>query len=220
MALANVNNQKRQVLSGLLTDRPIAAVYYGDIYYATDTTLWYIYTPSGWIVESIPGVLATLSTGEAHIGEVSHWSDLIVITPIIAAATFAANDVVGDKLTIAGAVRVATGKGKITGLKLVDTSKQNANLLIFLFGADLAGVYPDNSAEAITVADWLKWIGTIKILSTDYEQMTNCSLVDLRFELDIEAAVGTTIYAEIVTTSTPTYGVNALQLTFAVGEGN
>lgn len=165
-------------------------------------------------------VAAATPAGEAHIGEVGHWSDLIVVTPAIAAAAFSANDVVGGKLTLAGSVRVAAGKGKITGLKLVDKSKQNADLLIFIFGADLAGTYADNSAEAVTAADWLKWIGTIKILSTDYEQMANASLVDLGFEMDVEAAAGTTLYALIVTTGTPAYAENALQLTFAVGEGS
>ena len=56
MALANVNNQKRQVLSGLLVNRPTAAVYYGDVYYATDNGLWYIYTPSGWVAEGLPPI--------------------------------------------------------------------------------------------------------------------------------------------------------------------
>ena len=159
-----------------------------------------------------------LVAGEEHIGEVGHWADLIVVTPAIAAAAFSANDVVGGKLTIPGAVRV--GKGKITGLKLVDASKQNADLLVFIFKADLAGTYTDNAAEAVTAADWLKWVGTIKILSTDYEQMANASLVDLGFEMPIEASSGTSLYALIVTTGTPTYGATALQLTFAVGEGN
>jgi hypothetical protein len=108
----------------------------------------------------------------------------------------------------------------ITGLKLVDASKQNAALLVFIFGTDLAGTYADNAVEAVTAADWLKWVGTIKILSTDYEERANASLVDLGFELDVKAAAGTTLYALIVTTGTPTYGANALQLTFGVGEGN
>lgn len=218
MALANVNNQKRQVLSGLLVNRPTAAIFYGDVYYATDNGLWYIYTPSGWVVESLPAIAVAAAASELHIGEVSYWADLIVVTPTISAAAFSANDVVGGKLTLAGAVRVAGGKGKITGLKLVDASKQEADLLVFIFGADLAGNYLDNAAEAVTAADWLKWIGTIKILSTDYEQMANASLADLGFEMPIEAAAGTTIYALIVTTGTPTYGANALQLTFGVGD--
>jgi len=161
-----------------------------------------------------------LMAGETHLGEVSHWSDLIVVTPAIAAAAFSANDVVGGKLTIVGAVRVAAGKGKITGLRLVDASIQNSPLLVFIFGADLAGTYADNAPEAVTAADWLKWIGTIKILATDYEQMANVSLVDLGFEMDVEAAAGTSLYALIVTTGAAAYGANALQLTFGVGEGS
>ena len=169
---------------------------------------------------AITALAAALPAGEAHLGEVGRWSDLITVTPAIAAAPFSANDVVGGKLTLSGAVRVAGGKGKITGLKLVDASQQNAGLLIFIFGADLAGAYLDNAAEAVTAADWLKWIGTIKILPTDYEEMANASLVDLGFEMDVKAVAGTTLYALIVTTGTPTYGANALQLIFAVGEGN
>ena len=182
-----------------------------------------ILTPAG-VDDPVVSVSANLTdvqtTGEAHIGEVGYWSDLIVVTPAIAAAAFTANDVVGGKLILAGAVRMEGGKGKITGIKIVDTSKQNANLLVFLFGADLAGIYADNSVEAVTVADWLKWIGTIKILATDYEQMANASLVDLGFEIDVKIAAGTTLYGLMVTTSTPTYGANALQLTFGVREGN
>jgi hypothetical protein len=155
----------------------------------------------------------------AKLEEIKRWSDLIVVTPAIGAAAFSAKDIVGGKLTIAGAVRVAGGKGKITGLRLVDKSKQNANLLIYIFGDDLAGVYADNTAEAVIAADWLKWIGTIKIISSDYELMANASLADLGFEMDVKSA-GTSLYALIVTTDGLTYGANALQLTFGVGEGN
>lgn len=177
-------------------------------------------TATGDLAAIAAAVAAATPAGEAHIGETGRWSDLVVVTPAIAAAGFSAKDVVGGKLTLTGAVRLAAGKGKITGVKLVDASKQNADMLIFIFGADLAGSYADNDAEAVTAADWLKWIGTIKILSTDYEQMANASLVDLGFELDVKAAAGTTLYALIVTTGTPTYDEDALQLTFAVGEGN
>jgi len=203
--------------SGLSTDVKSITEAYGSTFYETDTRRMYVYTYAGWILKE---TLVKQVAGEAHIGEIGYWSDLIVVTPAIAAAAFAANDVVGGKLTLAGAVRMVGGKGKITGIKIVDTSKQNANLLVFLFGADLAGIYADNSVEAVTAADWLKWIGTIKILATDYEQMANASLVDLGFEIDVKVAAGTTLYGLIVTTDTPTYEANALQLTFGVREGN
>ena len=203
--------------SGLSTDVKSITEAYGSTFYETDTRRMYVYTYAGWILKE---TLVKQVAGEAHIGEIGYWSDLIVVTPAIAAAAFAANDVVGGKLTLAGAVRMVGGKGKITGIKIVDTSKQNANLLVFLFGADLAGIYADNSVEAVTAADWLKWIGTIEILATDYKQMANASLVDLGFEIDVKVAAGTTLYGLIVTTDTPTYEANALQLTFGVREGN
>ena len=168
-------------------------------------------------VLTIPALVA----GEAHIGEVGFNGFPVVVTPPIAAAAFSANDVVGGKLTLANAVRVAAGSGKLDSLLLVDASKQNAPLTIFLFKADLAGAYADNAAEAVTGADWLKCIGQIDILATDYKQWSNASLVALGgLDLDVFAAAGTTIYGLIVTTGTPTYGANALQLTFGFGRRN
>ena len=203
--------------SGLSTDVKSVTEAYGSTFYETDTRRMYVYTYAGWVLKE---TLVKQAAGEAHIGEVGYWSDLIVVTPAIAAAAFTANDVVGGKLTLAGAVRMVGGKGKITSIKIVDTSKQNANLLVFLFGADLAGIYADNSVEAVTAADWLKWIGTIKILATDYEQMANASLVDLRFDMPVEAASGLNLYALIITLSAATFTANCLQLTFGVREGN
>lgn len=170
-------------------------------------------------------LLDTISAGtplvaaEAHIGETGGWSDLLVVTPTIAAAAFSANDFVGGKNTLTNAVRVAAGKGQINSLKLVDKSIQKANLLIFIFGADLAGTYADNAAESVTAADWLNWIGTIEVQASDYKQMNNAALVDFAgMGIDTKAASGRNLYALIVTTGTPTYGANALQLTFGVGD--
>ena len=167
-------------------------------------------------VQLFKGGMTALVADEAHIGEVGKWSDLIVIAPTIAASLHAANDVVGGKLTIAGAVRVAAGKGTITGLKVVDAAKQNANLLVFVFGADLAGTYADDAAEAVTAADWLKWIGTVEILAADWKTMTNASLADLSFDMPVEAASGLNLYALIITLSAATFTANCLQLTFGV----
>jgi hypothetical protein len=210
--------------SGLSTDlKPTTGVPYGSTLYETDTGLWYIFTIAGWKAESLPVITATLAlpaliAGEAHIGEIGRWADLIVVTPTIGAAAFAADDVVGGKLTITNAVRINAGKGKITGLKVVDAAKQNAGLLVFIFGADLAGIYADNSAEAVTAADWLKWIGTIEILGSDWREMANASLVDLGFDMAVESASGRNLFALIITPSGATFTANCLQLTFGMEE--
>jgi len=225
-----LNRRNRCDWQGLSGDTKPTTGAIGSTYYETDTGDLYVYAGATWVKKytlvklqtgdlNIGNVdVASIAAGETHIGEVSEWSDLIVVTPTIAAAGFTANDFVGGKLTLTNAVRVAAGKGKITGLKIVDAAKQNADLLVFIFKADLAGTYTDNAAESVTADDWLNWIGTIEILSSDWQEMANASLVDLGFEMLVEASAGRNLYVLIVTTGTPTFTENCLQLTFGVGE--
>lgn len=220
MALANVNNQKRQVLSGLLAARPVAAVYYGDVYYATDNGLWYIYTPSGWVGESAPVTLSTLPASEAHIGEVGCNTSLVVVTPDIGAAAFTIGDFVGGKLTLANAGRVAAGSGIVQSLSVVDAAKQNASLRIYLFKADLAGAYADNAVESFTLADMLKLIDVIDVSAGDWETLTNCSVTRseaLRgLGIPYKITSGTSLFAIIRTLAAPTFTADCLQLTFGL----
>lgn len=220
MALANVNNQKRQILSGLLTNRPTAAIFYGDVYYATDSTLWYIYTPSGWIEESLPAIVAAIGASENHIGQTGYWSNLIPVTPVLTnfATPYSANDNVGAKFAIPGAVRVSAGLGIMQSVIIVDKSEQAVPLTILLFKSEPAGSYVDNAPEAVSAADWLLFLGQMDIVAADYATRANASVVSLGgYNLDIKAAAGTTIYGLIVTTDTPTYtAIDALQLTFGV----
>jgi len=167
------------------------------------------------------GVKAHLGAGELHVGEVGGNSLPVVVTPAIAAAAFSVNDIVGGKLTLTDAMRVPGGSGEIDSLMLVDASKQNAPLSIFVFNAalEVAGGYcDDNAACAVTVVDWKKCLGVIDILASDYKTMSLASVVSLGgIGMKVKATTGTSLYALIVTTGTPTYGANALQLTFGLG---
>ena len=177
---------------------------YGSTIYESDTGHLFLYTDAGWVRKY-----------ESTLG----FDDLpIVVTPTIAGAAFSANDFVGGKLTIAGAMRVAAGAGVLESLTLIDASKQNAALSIYIFKAALAGTYADNATESISAADWLLCLGTIDILPSDYRSMANASVVALGgFGMKVKATAGTSLFALIVTTGTPTYGANALQLTFGFG---
>lgn len=144
----------------------------------------------------------------------------IVVTPVIGAASFSANDFVGGVLTLDNYLRSSAGLGILTSLVLVDKSKQAAALTVFFFGKTLAGSYADNGAEAITAADWLKCIGFVDVLASDYKTLANASVVSLNLiSLGARALIGAPIYALIVTTGTPTYAANALQLTFGFDRG-
>lgn len=214
---------------GLSGDAKPTTGAYGSSFYCTDTQLLYIYSAAGWTVKSVPVHLtagaaaigsvavSSIAAGETHLGEVGGNATAIVVTPTIGAAAFTANDIVGGKLTLTSALRVSGGSGELTNLLLVDASKQNVPLNVFIFNADLAGTYADNAAEAVTAADWLKCIGAISILGADYITLANASLVSLGgIGMAVKAAAGTTLYGLIVTTGTPTYGANALQLIFGI----
>ena len=162
--------------------------------------------------------VSSIATGENHIGLVGKDDFPVIVTPTIAGASFSINDFVGGKLTLANAVRISGGTGELNTLAIVDVSKQNVPLSIFIFGADLAGTYVSNAAESITAVDWLKWLGTIDILSSDYKSMANASVISLGgIGMKVKATTGTSLYALIVTTGTPTYTANCLQLTFGIG---
>jgi hypothetical protein len=159
--------------------------------------------------------VASIAAGENHLGEVAaNPAFPVTVTPAIAAAAFAAGDIVGGKLTLANAVRVAGGKGAWTSLSLLDKAKQNAALQIILFKADLAGAYDDNDAEAISAADLLNFLHVVEIEAGDYVDLANGSLISLGFDLPVAAASGTSLYALVVAVDAPTYTENALQLTF------
>jgi len=213
MALASVNNQKRNIRSGLAAAIPTSDLYYGDTYYATDTSTWYIYCPSGWVEES--SGTAALLAGEAHIGEVGGNTFLVVVTPAVGAGAFDANDIVGGKLTLSNATRVAGGSGIWYSLILVDSAKQNAELELFLFNADLT-VAGDNTPEATSAADLLKLVGHKIIYNSDYITLANGSVVSTLVNIPYRLSAGTTMYAFIRCTGTPTYTASCLQLIFGM----
>jgi hypothetical protein len=158
---------------------------------------------------------------EPFLGKVVGDTFPIVVTPVIAAAAFSANDIVGGKLTLTGAMRVAGGTGEIDSLMLVDASKQSVPLSVFIFAGALevsAGYCDDNSPCAVTVVDWKKCLGVIDILASDYKSMSLASVASLGgIGMKVKATSGVNLFALIVTTGTPTYGANALQLTFGLG---
>ena len=217
MALANVNNQKRQVLSGLLVNRPVSAIFYGDVYYATDNGLWYIYTPSGWVVESLPAIVATIAASENFLGAVGGSTLNVEVTPAITAGAYSINDFIGGLMTIPGALRIAGKQAILQDINLIDAAKQNAPLDIFIFKSTPAGAYADNAAESITDADALLCIKRLSIGAADYKTFANFSQATLTsLGLTVFATTGTSLYALARVTTAPTY-VSVADLKFTFG---
>jgi hypothetical protein len=209
-------NLDRFDFAGLSSDSKPTTCNYGSTFYVTDLGDLYIYTGAGWVLKYELIKLAAFTAGETHLGEVSLNRAIVQVIPAIAAAAFSANDFVGGKLTIPSVPRISGGAVLLKSLCLIDTAKQAAPLKIFFFKSLPGGTYADNAAESISVADWLLYIGEIDIVAADYATMANASVVAfMGIELPL---IGTTtnLFALMVTTGTPTYTLNCLQLTLGL----
>lgn len=156
-----------------------------------------------------------LSSGESHLGEVGGSTFPVVVTPVVGAAVFHANDIVGGKLTLPFAARRPQGSGIIYDVSIVDAAKQATELCIYFFNADLT-VAADNAAEATSAADMLKYVGHVVISAADYRTLANASAAKVLVNISYKLPVGTTLYAFIRCTGTPTFTANCLQLKFGM----
>jgi hypothetical protein len=157
--------------------------------------------------------------GENHIGMVG--GTTVLVSPAIptTATPYTANDVVGGKLTIAGAARVSGGTGILQSVLVRDVNNQKAALTILLFNADPAnGTYTDNVALTLNATDAAFIVRKINILTTDYETLGTQAVADVAVAFKpIKITAGTSLFALVITTGTPTYGANSTSLNISFG---
>ena len=180
----------------------------------------------GYIVENTEDELiaiqagTVLSAGEAHIGEMGGNTTTVTVSPTVTAGAYHANDVVGGKLTLANAARVAAGSGLIYTLTVQDLAAQNAVFEIYIFNADPTnGTYTDNGALDIHDTDMAMCIGRIDVAAADYKSLADNSMAfptGMR-AIPFKLASGTSLYAIVRTTGTPTYiATSDLKLIFGI----
>lgn len=145
--------------------------------------------------------------GEAHIGVMGGHTTVIAVSPTVDTSIYASGDLIGGKLSIANAARVAAGSGTIQGVVLADQAKQDAAIDVVFFSADPTGTtFTDQAALDVADADNLNIIGVIKILASDYSDFNdNSNATKSSQGLPFKLASGTSIYAALVCRGTPTY---------------
>jgi len=164
--------------------------------------------------------VASVAAGETHIGEVGGNTTTVTVSPTVTAGAYHANDCIGGKLTLANAARAAAGSGLIYTLTVQDLAAQNAILEIYIFNADPSnGTYTDNGAVDIHDTDMGYCIGRIDVATSDYKSLADNSMAfpkDMR-AIPFKLASGTSLYAIIRTTGTPTYAATSdLKLVFGI----
>lgn len=156
-----------------------------------------------------------LGAGENHIGAVGGHTAQTEAAPVVSTTpAYSAGDCVGGLLTISNAVRVSGGTAVLQSLFLRDTSNQKAALTLLIFNANpSASTFTDNVALAIHANDIDKIIRCINIAAADYTTVDSKAFVDLSpGGRVLKAASGTSLYAALLTSGTPTYAATTALL--------
>lgn len=136
----------------------------------------------------------------------------LTATPTVSTSpAYTSGDLVGGKISLASATRVAGGTvggtGVIQSVAIHDKGKQNAEIDVVFFAADPANTtFTDNGALTVHDTDLLTIVGHVKLTAADYISFVDNSIASrsglgLPFKLDS----GSTLYAALVTRGTPTY---------------
>lgn len=163
--------------------------------------------------------LAAVTTVSALTsGNVGGFTTVIKDTTAVSTSpAYTAGDAVGGKRTIANAVRV-NGTGILQSVAILDRANQKASMTLFIFDADpTAATITDNAAFVFSTDD-LKVIAQVSIGAGDYVTTDSKAYALISgLNIPIKAASGTSLFAALVTTGTPTYAATTnVQLEYGI----
>ena len=144
---------------------------------------------------------------------------IVSVTPTVSnAVAYTANDQVGGVQTIASAVRTGVGTAILESITVIDKTVQSAALEIFFFNATPTMVGADNDAFDILDANVGGCLGYVAVAAADYKAIAASSSVATvrNIQLQLAPASGTSLFAVVKTTGTPTYDSTSA-LTFKYG---
>ena len=128
-------------------------------------------------------------------------------TPVVDTAIYASGDRLGSILTLTDFFQKYNRSAEITGLSLLDKSKQKSVLNLLLFDDLPTVASADNVALDITDAEMAdKCLGYIPIAAADYKDIANSSIATVRLDAPLlVTGRSTTLYALFLSGGTPTY---------------
>lgn len=146
-----------------------------------------------------------LNAGTAQIGSVIGRTAVATVTPTVTASAYTAGNVVGGKLTFSSMLDTALS-GILQSIHVVSKTALTAGLKLYLFNADpSSSTFTDKSAPSIHASDFAKLIGVYPLSQPDSGLGTHAVwLLDSIGKLF--NASGSTLYAVLITTGTPTPG--------------
>ena len=161
------------------------------------------------VTQSTAGNLnATIVQSNSALLNVSSYtsSAQIQVNPTISTSAYTANNVVGGKLTFAGILRAPTQSGVLQSISIVSKSVQTTGYKVYLFNNNPSNTsWVDHSAPAINAADLPYLIGVYTLGNADSGLGTMTVNVLDNVGQSLYSSGGTSLYAIVTCTGTPTY---------------
>lgn len=132
----------------------------------------------------------------------------ISVQPVVTAGAYSANDAVGGLMEFAEAVAGQGRSGTIQTLLIIDQAEQSVEYDLVLFDRTFTAT-ADNAALAISAADSLNCIGTINVPTSpkDIGAASVATVKDIQIGFKVNG--GKSIFGQLVTRGTPTYGATS-----------
>lgn len=162
-------------------------------------------------------VIPGLAVAQTSVGA----TKFVSATPTVDTNAYATGELIGGKLTFAGAVRGNVGTGYVIGVTIKDLSAQASDLDLVLFSSDpTATTFTDQAAFDIADADVSKVLGVINFGSSARFAFADNGVKHVgSIVIPIRAASSSTIYGALVSRGTPTFAAATdVTVTLAVAQ--
>ena len=144
---------------------------------------------------------------------------LISVTPTVDTSAYASGDHLGDLQELVNALDDTSGTGTIVSVSVVDRDSQSAEIDVLFFSAQPTIASSDNDALDISDDEMSsKFLGAVKIESSNYISLANCSAGGVKNAGLLVSATGgsRSLWAQLRSGGSPTYG-SPSNLTLKIG---
>jgi hypothetical protein len=164
------------------------------------------YSKEVYLVDAVPA-------GEAHLGQVGSGGIVVQVTPVCAAATYDAADVLFDVTEVAGAVRVSGGKSVLESVVVLDEDDNTAAAMTLFIMAATGTLGTANAAVSITDANARNILGVIPVGSGFFVDLIACRVACVKnIGLVVQPTTGTSVWVAAATAGTPTQTASGIKV--------
>ena len=134
----------------------------------------------------------------------------VYASPSVDTSAYESGDLIGGKLTFAGALRAATSSGYVVSATVFDQAAQAVDLELVLFGSDpTATTFTDQAALDVADADTFKVASAVSFGSASRFAWADNGMKYVSEIMRPVVGASTSLYGALVSRGTPTFATSA-----------